>query len=87
MNVLAIIEKDGYTFDDLTDRNKALVRELRLLEDEFQTFDYYTAEPEETILGKMKREVAAGVIAQVDDWLAAYIADVQISLIENQPEL
>ncbi len=88
MDTLGIIKRDGYTFDDLTPENQDVIRWLRLVEADIDTFEANCLFGlDDTIIEKLQAEIAEDVIAEFRQWLACEIAEVQISLIEHQEEL
>lgn len=87
MDTLGIIKRDGYTFDDLNPQNRDVIQWLRYLEADIDTFEANCLFGlDDTIIEKLQAEIAEDVIAEFRQWLACEIAEVQISLIENQEE-
>lgn len=87
MDVLFIIRREGYRYEDLNERNKESMDWLKFLQKEFE--DSYTPVEEydeDSILGKMCNEIAGEVIEDIKRWLESTIADIQISMIEDQPD-
>lgn len=90
MDVLRIIKQDGYKYDDLTDENKKVIDWCNYLINDLYTFEYQdddvtmVDDDELTTIGKIKKEISDDVIAQIKHWMELTVADVQISLIENQ---
>lgn len=89
MNVFYIIKQKGYQFEDLNEENQHIVSWLKCLRKDMENFEYQdedVALAPETIIGKMKQEIADDVLRQVLQNVDVLIADYQICLIENQPD-
>lgn len=85
MDTLNIIQKEGYRAKDLNEENQWALHWLRYVEKNFINFEYEDFEAEsDSILGKIKMEIAEDVIQQVKDWLEVEIAEIQIGLAEGE---
>ena len=88
MDSLHIIEQDGYTFDDLTFKNQEIMRWLRQLLEDAESYEWDNdgeLYDSETVIGQMEKEIADCVAEDFRSWLERKIAAYQIYLIENQP--
>lgn len=98
MDTLNIIEKEGYRREDLSKEHQAeldaqdfiideldnLKNNLEFIDEEMCRKDFETRK--ETILEKMKSEIAEKVIDKAIEWLRIQQADYQISLAESEPD-
>lgn len=88
MDTRRIIQNDGYTFDDLTDENKEAIRWLRFLEDQVDSFEAnYLLDLGDSILNKIRKENAEELFEDLKEWISVEIAEIQISMIENQDDV
>lgn len=88
MDVIGIINKEGYRREDLTEENNFIMGWLDHLYESIDGFeaDYETETEDTTLLEKIKNEIAIETIEELKRYLQGTIAEIQISLIENQPE-
>ena len=88
MDTLRIIKQEGYRFENLSEKNQAIIRWLNFLKEDFKSFDMSVYDIDcmnpQTTIEKMKAEVAEEVIEAVERWMEIQIAEYQISLIESQ---
>lgn len=86
MDVLRIIEQEGYQAENLNERHRDILEWLRYLERDFEECFEYDNGYDYGIVGDLKEEIAEDVIKQVQEWLAVQIAEYQISFAENEEE-
>lgn len=89
MDYFRIINSDGYRFEDLNKQNQDVITWLKYLREDIENFEWEDEDvcfSPDTIIGKMKAEIAENVMEQVKDWIDIQIAEYQIALAENQSE-
>jgi len=87
MDYFRIIEKEGYRVEDLNAENQNIIRYLKYLRADAENFEWEDEDvmcSPDTIIGKMKAEIADNVIEQFKDWIDIQIAEYQIALAESQ---
>lgn len=84
MDVLRIIEQEGYRAEDLPEEKQRILTWLRYLESDFCDCFEYEKSYEYGIIGDLKEEIANECIEQVKVWLAIQIAEYQISFAEEE---
>ena len=85
MDAMRIIDKDGYTYDDLNPENQKVITWLKALINDIDEhkMEY---EPDETdsTLERMTKETALKTIDEILDFATVTVAEYQITLIEEQ---
>lgn len=92
MDTLGIIEKEGYRREDLNQENQTalywmdcLIEDLDNLKNNLGFIDEEMEFPE-TIIAKIKNEIAVGVIDKAVEWCKIQEAEIQIGMAENETE-
>lgn len=89
MDYFRIIASKGYRFEDLNERNQDIINWLNHLREDIENFEWEDEDvclSPDTIIGKMKAEIAENVIEQVKFWMDVQIAEYQICLAEGQDD-
>lgn len=83
MDYMRIIQKEGYRLEDLDDEARAAITAMNWLRNDLaENFEYEMDEEEKSIIGRLKREIAADVFEQVLTFLDIDIAEHQITFAE-----
>lgn len=88
MDVIRIINSDGYKLEDLTKENRDIINFMRYLKGDIKDYaDSYFFDSDDSIISQIKEEIVSEAFGNLNDWLELQIAEYQIALIESQDDV